>query len=435
MSIEKLHREFLRSAGICTDSRKMIKGSLFFALKGEHFDGNAYVKDALASGCRMAVTENKALRGQPGIWYDPFPLEVMQDLARFHRRHINPEVIAITGSNGKTTTKELLTVILSKRYRVLATQGNLNNHIGVPLTLLSLKDEELAVIEMGANHPGEIRHLAEIAEPGTGIITNVGKAHLEGFGSLEGVLEAKGELYEYLAGHGGKAIVDSGESLLLKKAEQTGVETLVTGPGGDLPVSLRVMDQAPFLSIDLGIAGSGHRVDTRLVGAYNLQNIRLAAAAAYRLGVPPQDIASAVASYQPVNQRSQIVEGKGNRITLDSYNANPTSMREAINGLLEYSSGPCMVILGDMAELGDAAAGEHRQLARWVGTLGIDRVILVGPIFYRNCEPSSRQLVFSSRSELEAYLQAEQPGGYQILVKGSRVMELEKLRSTLVGSP
>ncbi|MFH0758045.1 MAG: UDP-N-acetylmuramoyl-tripeptide--D-alanyl-D-alanine ligase [Bacteroidota bacterium] len=434
MTLEALHGEFMQSKGICTDTRQGAAGTLFFALKGERFDGNGFVADALEAGCRLAITETESLKGKRGIVYTASPLKLLQDLASFHRKSVSPEVIAITGSNGKTTTKELLSAILSKKYSVLATSGNLNNHIGVPLTLLSLKDEKMAVIEMGANHPGEIRMLAGIAAPDLGLITNVGKAHLEGFGSVAGVANAKGELFEYLANAGGTAIVDGQDSLLLEKASQTGVDTLVTGMKGDLRIDAKIIDQSPFLKVELEIEGKKLLVNTNLVGAYNLQNIRLAAAAGYSYGVPAEEIAAAVASYRPDNLRSQVVDGGKNRVILDTYNANPTSMREAVQGFFTYASGPTMVILGDMAELGDSGDAEHRELARWIGTLNFDRILLVGPIFHRIDEPSLAQDVFRDRIELEKYLASEKPEGYSILVKGSRVMELERLMKYLVPS-
>jgi UDP-N-acetylmuramoyl-tripeptide--D-alanyl-D-alanine ligase len=432
MTLEELHNAFLQSEGICTDTRQEVKGTLFFALKGERFDGNRYVMEALKGGCRLAVTEREELRGEQGVLYTESSLELMQELAAFHRIYVSPEVLAITGSNGKTTTKELVSAILSKRFHVLATRGNLNNHIGVPLTLLSLKDEKVAVIEMGANHAGEIGTLAGIAAPDLGLITNVGKAHLEGFGSVAGVLEAKGELYEYLALKGGRAIVDGEDQVLLEKASGTGVETLVIGADGELPVTGRILGQSPFLEIELVIQGITHRVDTRLVGAYNIQNIRQSAAVGVQFGIPGEEIAEAIASYSPENHRSQFVEGKGNRVTLDSYNANPTSMREAISGLTDYTSSPSMVILGDMAELGEVSLEEHRELIRWIGTLPLDRILVVGPLFSKVSEPSGGLFVFKNIQELEAHLVTDPPEGFSILVKGSRVMELERLMPYLI---
>jgi UDP-N-acetylmuramoyl-tripeptide--D-alanyl-D-alanine ligase len=434
MTIEELYGEFLASSGICTDTREAVKDSLFVALKGEHFDGNRFVPAALEGGCHLAVTGREDLSGDPRVLVVTSPLETLQQLAHYHRMQVAPRVLAITGSNGKTTTKELVTRVLSVKYKVLATRGNLNNHIGVPLTLLSLKGEEVAVVEMGANHPGEITALCRIAAPEAGLITNVGKAHLEGFGSLEGVLRAKGELYGYLAGTGGIAIIDGRDPMLMKKAGEAVVKSLVVGPEGDLQVQCTIIRQTPCLEVELHAGGEVHPVPTRLVGAYNLQNILLAAGTGLHFGVPPSGIAEAIRGYVPDNNRSQLVEGKRNRLILDSYNANPTSMREAIGDLVNFARPPIMLILGEMAELGTSSGEEHRELLEWIGTLQVDRVLLLGNKFsdlYRkppNEDQSKPRIrVFSDRDELQAYLQSDRPEGYHILVKGSRVNELEKI--------
>ncbi|MCJ7716417.1 MAG: UDP-N-acetylmuramoyl-tripeptide--D-alanyl-D-alanine ligase [Anaerolineales bacterium] len=433
MTIAKLHEEFLASGIICTDTRKQVSGSLFFALKGENFDGNRFVEDALAKGCRLAISDSRELEGSQRVLFVPSVIDTLQQLAHFHRMKASPRVLAITGSNGKTTTKELVSVILSRKFSVLATPGNLNNHIGVPLTLLSLDKEELAVIEMGANHPGEIAKLAEIAAPELGMITNVGKAHLEGFGSLEGVADAKSELYEYLSANGGSAIIDGNDPLLLKKAVETGVKTLVVGQNGNIEVSGRIVSQAPFLEVEMDIEGEKILMGTRLVGAYNLQNIILAAATGIHLGVPVNSIVDSVSEYIPDNQRSQVIEGGGNRIILDAYNANPTSMREAISALMEYASPPVMLILGDMAELGDNTLDEHRELLGWIMKQSVDRVILAGPIFTETGGPSSRLSIYRDTSDLKVAIRSENPTGFNILIKGSRIMGLENLIPDLVG--
>jgi UDP-N-acetylmuramoyl-tripeptide--D-alanyl-D-alanine ligase len=433
MTIEALYGEFLGSGGICTDTRKLVPGSLFFAIRGERFDGNDFVEEALAKGCRLAVTERTGLAGNPNVIYAASPLELLQQLARHHRREKSPLLLAITGSNGKTTTRELLAAVLSGKFNVLSTSGNLNNHIGVPLTLLSLGDQEMAVVELGANHPGEIGKLAEIAEPGMGLITNVGKAHLEGFGTPDGVLRAKGELYEYLAATGGKAFVDGSDPVLMKKAAESGVERIVIGAGETLPVACRIVSQNPFLEVEVRQGKERFRAVTRMVGGYNLRNILFAAAAGYYFGVPAAMIRDAVSGYRPEHFRSQYIEGRRNRVILDSYNANPTSMREAIGGLLEYASPPTMLILGDMAEMGDASEREHRDLLGWIGTIPVDRVVLVGKMFSRVCDPGSAIPVFGEIGELESWLESEKPEGYHILVKGSRIMEMERLVPLLTG--
>jgi UDP-N-acetylmuramoyl-tripeptide--D-alanyl-D-alanine ligase len=431
MSIAQLYAEFRQSTGICTDTRKKVEGSLFFALRGDQFDGNRFVENALSAGCRLAITERNDLEGSDRVVHVPSALNLLQDLAHHHRQLVNPRLVAITGSNGKTTTKELMAAVLSSQYKLLATAGNLNNHIGVPLTLLSLKGEELAVIEMGANHPGEIAALARIAAPEVGLITNIGKAHLDGFGSLEGVLNAKGELFDYLAAKDGSALIDGRDQRLIRKAEACGVKFEIIASGGDLPVSVNLMGQSPFLEVELHIGQEVLPVSTGLVGAYNLQNILLAAGAGLHFGISPENIAKAISGYQPKNNRSQMLKGERNTLILDSYNANPSSMREAIGGALSYNTLPAMLILGDMAELGSASPEEHRALLQWIETLQVHRVLLVGPNFYEVCEPSEHITVFRERSDLEEFLRKERPEGFQILVKGSRVMELERLEPLL----
>ena len=431
MSTEQIYKEFLQSSGVCTDTRQVVEDSLFFALRGDQFDGNRFVEDALNKGCRLAITERKDLAGKGRVVVVSSTLEVLQQLAHYHRMQVAPRLIAITGSNGKTTTKELLAAVLSKEYTLLATRGNLNNHIGVPLTLLKLNREELALVEMGANHPGEIAELARIAAPEVGLITNVGKAHLEGFGSLQGVLDAKSELYAYLAKHGGTAIIDGRDQKLMRKADALGVACKVVAPKGDLPVAVNLIAQTPFLDVELVLGEEVYPFSTKLVGAYNLQNILLAAATGVHFGVSGNAIAGAISGYLPDMQRSQMLEDGQNKLVLDSYNANPSSMREAIGGLLSYATSPTMLILGDMAELGDSSEKEHRELFHWISAQDVDQVLLLGPNFSQIYEPSNRITVFSGRKELEAYLGEEKPEGYHILLKGSRVMELERLAPLL----
>jgi len=431
MTTQQIYQEFLQSTGICTDTRRDPEGSLFFALRGDRFDGNDYVEEALHKGCRLAVTERGDLEGSGRVAVVPSALALLQDLAHHHRMQVAPRLVAITGSNGKTTTKELMAAVLSQGHSVLSTRGNLNNHIGVPLTLLRLKSEEFAVVEMGANHPGEIAALARIAAPEVGVITNVGKAHLEGFGSYQGVLDAKGELYDFLASRGGTAIIDGSDTALLEKAARTGVRAMVAARDGDLPVSVRLTGQTPMLEVELTLGKDVRRFPTGMVGAYNLQNVLLAAATGAYFGISASAIERAVSQYRPENQRSQVVEGGRNRIVLDSYNANPSSMKEAIGGFLSYATPPRMLILGDMAELGAFSEEEHRELVRWISTLKVDRVYLAGPNFYGVCDPEGPMKAFRSTKELESRLREEKPAGYHILLKGSRIMALEQIMPLL----
>ena len=474
MTIQQLYDAYLHSSGICTDTRKECKDAVFVALKGEQFDGNRFVPDALERGCRVAITERTDLPPDPRIWVVPSALEALQQLAHFHRMKQGTRILAITGSNGKTTTKELIAKVLERKFSLAYTRGNLNNHIGVPLTLLSLDGEEVAVVEMGANHAGEIEALCEIAAPDEGMITNVGKAHLEGFGSLKGVLNAKTEMYRYLARRGGRALIDGSDSLLLERAGKIGVQTLVIGQDGDIQVSGRITGHSPYLQVELEVEGTPIPLDTRLVGAFNLQNILLAAGVGLHFGISAGEIAEAIASYQPTNHRSQFMEGNRNRVIMDAYNANPSSMRGEIEGLLAVGKPPMMVILGEMAELGETSDEEHAGLLNWVMNLPIEQILLVGPTFQKlmdshsrertestsreimestsreriesplahkkkstfskpkknkgqKGEPSARIAVFKDRKELEAHLASDPPEGYHILVKGSRINELEQI--------
>ena len=429
VSREHIYREFLRSDGISTDSRGELHNRIFVALEGENFDGNRFVEQALEKGCRLALTSRKELEGERRIAVVD-PLTMLQELATHHRRQLSVKVLAITGSNGKTTSKEMIASILGGKYRTGATRGNLNNHIGVPLTLLSFKEEEeIVIVEMGANHPGEIALLSSIAEPDFGIITNVGKAHLEGFGSLEGVLEAKGELYDYLAENGGVAIVDGEDRLLVDKARKAGVKTLLVGRQDSLDVTGTLHSQDPFLEVDLTLGGHLYTLKTKIVGRYNLQNIRLAAATGLYFGVPGESIISALASYTPVNHRSQLVAGNKNRLIMDAYNANPTSMRLAVESLLDYARRPLMLILGDMAELGPEAEKEHRDLVAWLAELKPGRILLAGDQFSKVAGPFTGDdlRAFRNTESLGEYLDQEKPAGYTILLKGSRIMRLENL--------
>ena len=433
MTLHELYEEFLKSSGICTDTRRVEENTLFFALSGDRFDGNKFVPEALEKGCRLAVTDSKEFMDRDGAVYVSSVLGTLQQLATLHRKTKAPRILAITGSNGKTTTKELVAAVLSRQNRVLATRGNLNNHIGVPLTLLSLTDEPVAVVEMGANHPGEIGRLSEIAEPQLGLITNVGKAHLEGFGSLEGVLSAKTELYKYLHSSGGLALIDGDESGLMERAREIGVNFLEVGDSKELPVSISILRQDPFLELSLALEGKEYELKTRLVGIYNVQNIKMAAAVGLHFGIPGHEIVDAIRGYIPANQRSQFIDAGSNQVILDAYNANPTSMREAISGLLQYATLPTLLILGDMAEMGESSFNEHQELVSWIETLELERILLVGPTFCDVRRSSDRISCFLNRTDLENFLQSEPQSGYHVLVKGSRVMELEKILPLLEG--
>ncbi|MEZ5071885.1 MAG: UDP-N-acetylmuramoyl-tripeptide--D-alanyl-D-alanine ligase [Bacteroidales bacterium] len=338
--MKDLYQPFLGSAGICTDSRSLFPDCFFVALKGENFDGNRFVKDALDRGCKFALTEDPSWKGHPKVGVVDDTLRTLQDLARMHRLEKDPRVVALTGSNGKTTTKELTAAVLATRYRVLAAPGNLNNHIGGALTPPVVEGRGSGRSGDGGKPPRRDRLLASIAAPDLGLITNVGKAHLEGFGSPEGVLKAKSELYAYLAAHDGTALVDGGDGPLLNRALELGATVKRIGRDEDLFVEATLVRQQPFLELEVVLAGERHGLTTRLVGAYNLQNIKYALAIGLEFGVPSSAMLEAVSDYVPRNQRSEYIRGNRNQIILDAYNANPSSMREAIRSFLDYGRAP-----------------------------------------------------------------------------------------------
>ena len=354
MELSTLYKCFLECEEVTTDSRNCPAGSMFIALKGGNFNGNAFADAALKQGCRYAVVDEPQY-ASPGntqfILVDDC-LRTLQALANYHRRSLGTKVVGITGTNGKTTTKELIAHVLMKKYRVLYTQGNLNNHIGVPLTLLRLKPEhEMAVIEMGANHPGEIHDLVQIVEPDCGLITNVGKAHLEGFGSFEGVIRTKGELYDFLRMKPGAVVFIQNENPYLNKIAH-GLTCVRYGSAADLDVSGQVTSCSPFLAFRWETEGEKQEVQTHLIGAYNLDNALASIAVGRYFGVDSKAISEALSAYIPQNNRSQFKATVSNQLIIDAYNANPTSMMAALNNFKQMDGGHKMVILGDMKELG-----------------------------------------------------------------------------------
>lgn len=430
METSQLYRYFLECGKVTTDTRDCSEGSMFIALKGASFNGNVFARQALAQGCRYAVVdEDEYADDSDGrILLVDDCLVALQRLAAWHRRVLRTVVIGITGTNGKTTTKELLASVLKEKYNVLYTQGNLNNHIGVPLTLLRLTQEhEMAVIEMGASHPGEIRELAEMAHPDYGIITNVGKAHLQGFGSLEGVLHTKGELYDFIRHNGGKIFIQNGNPYLRSIAD--GLECVRYGTEDGLYVSGKVLSCSPFLSLSWKAEGETHQVQTRLIGSYNLDNALAAVAVGRYFGVADDDICRALSTYEPHNNRSQLVEAGGNSLVIDAYNANPTSMAAALENFRMMDAAHKMVILGDMKELGEASLEEHQKVVDILAGCGFDRVALIGPEFGRTVSPYAHYI---DADEAYAALSASMPVGYTILVKGSNGMKLSALAEKLM---
>ncbi len=423
---EELYRIFLQHPEITTDSRDCPDGSIFFALKGDTFDGNAYAKAALSQGCSFAVVDEAEYydSGDPRLLLVDNALTALQQLARHHRRQLRVPVIGITGTNGKTTTKELVSAVLSRKYNVLYTQGNFNNHIGVPKTLLRLTPQhEIAVIEMGANHPGEIKTLVNIAEPDYGLITNVGRAHLQGFGSFEGVIRTKGELYDYLRGTSGKAFINENNPYLT--GISNGLELIKYGNNGHLAGC------TPYLSFEYG----GHLVSTRLVGAYNLDNALAAACVGNWFGVSDDDIRSAIADYEPSNNRSQLVKTAANTLIVDAYNANPTSMKAALDNFRMMEADEKMVILGDMKELGDVSLEEHMSVIRLIGECRIPDAWFVGDEFKKAAaqmpEGTAHYRFFDNVEAVKAAIGTASPTGKTILIKGSNSTRLFTLPALL----
>ncbi len=422
MDIQEIYRIYQTYPSVTTDTRQCQPGSIFFALKGEHFDGNDFVGEALEKGCEYAVCDHPDLPEDDRIILVEDALKTLQQLANHHRRQLNIPVIGITGTNGKTTTKELMATVLAVQYNVLYTQGNLNNHIGVPLTLLRLTSEhEIAIIEMGANHVGEIKQLVEIAEPNYGIITNVGKAHLEGFGSFEGVIQTKGELYDYLRETGGTAFVNRENTYL--EAIASGLNQINYGTKAGSFVWGTPVASFPFLVLDWHKDNDSFQIQTQLVGAYNVENALAAIAVATHFNIEPSEIGEAIARYSPQNNRSQFKDTGKNHLIIDAYNANPTSMLMSLENFNQMDVSPKMVILGDMKELGPYSRDEHQKVVRLIQKSGFDRILLCGPEFSL---VASEWQHFRSTDDLIKYLQEAPIAGYHILIKGSRSIQLEK---------
>jgi UDP-N-acetylmuramoyl-tripeptide--D-alanyl-D-alanine ligase len=427
--IAQLHQIFLDSAGVCTDSRRVTTNSIFFALRGDKFDGNVYARQAILDGARLAVVDDPILANDPHCLFVDNVLQTLQDLARYHRKFMGIPVLGITGSNGKTTTKELVSRVLSQKFKVLTTQGNLNNHIGVPLTLLSIKPEhQFAVVEMGANHQGEIDLLCRIALPNYGIITNIGKAHLEGFGGVEGVKKGKSEMYRYLNEVDGTVFVDLDQQFLeslaanLKHQYHYTTSDSPAAQRADLTIGLLPNDAGTFLSFEL----AGQTAQTQLTGLYNFNNVKTAAAVGTYFEVPNSDIVAAIASYCPDNNRSQLMPYQSAQMILDAYNANPTSMAFALDNLMVQAASPRVAIIGDMLELGEESLTEHQAIIQKCLASNIDTLVFVGPEFER-AKQSGRGLYFKSAAEAKTWFLAQDFGQGVILLKASRGIGLEQL--------
>lgn len=433
MLVEKLYNSFLDSSGVTTDSRVVTPGMIFFALRGDKFDGHSYIDQALSRGCSLAVIDddNYSIPGKTVLVSNV--LISLQLLARYHRQHFNIPVIAITGSNGKTTTKELIREVLASKYTTLATQGNLNNHIGVPLTLLGLNSaHQIAVIEMGANHIGEIKALCEIAMPTHGLITNIGSAHLEGFGSFKGVKKAKSELFVYLKKTGGVTFLNSDRQVLKELSEQLDLNCISYGTGDGLFVAGKMLDSKPDVKLKVKIRELKRAIfiKTRFIGAYNFENIMAAICTGIYLGVSPRQVKAAIENYTPSSNRSQIFETPHNKLLLDAYNANPDSMQAALINFYSMPGNNKSVILGDMLELGDYAEEEHEKIIILLKKLQYKEVFLVGKNFY-NIPGSPDYLRFGNVEKLIVWLTNNPLRDRFILLKASRGIKLEKCVTTL----
>ncbi|MEI8086574.1 MAG: UDP-N-acetylmuramoyl-tripeptide--D-alanyl-D-alanine ligase [Paludibacter sp.] len=428
----QLYDIFLQHPIICTDSRVCPEGSLFFALKGDNFNANAFALSALEKGCAYAVVDDPQFAIDERFVLVDNVLESLQKLATTHRKQIGTTIIGITGTNGKTTTKELIAAVLQEKFNILYTKGNLNNHIGVPLTLLQLKPEhQLAVIEMGANHQGEIKLLCEIACPDFGIITNVGKAHLEGFGSFEGVMATKAELYEYIFTKGKDIFINKDNEFLVEMATKVGFENsdrmleYSLDPNADVcKIYGQVSNCSPFLHMNCTIdIYETFTVNTHLIGAYNAENVLAAVAIGHCFGVENNYIKHGLENYVPQNNRSQLTVTENNKLVVDAYNANPTSLSAAILNFAQMDVSNKTLILGDMLELGEQSAIEHQNIIDLLQQNQLNNVLLVGPEFKK---AHHNFLCFDDVNHLINYLHEKPIKGQYILIKGSRGIKLEK---------
>lgn len=414
MKIEQLYQLYQQSYLVDTDTRCIRKKSLFFALKGEKFNGNTFAKEALKKGASYAIIDEKKYACENTILVKSV-LKTLQELAQYHRKKLGIPIIAITGSNGKTTTKELVKEVLSKKYKVIATKGNLNNHIGVPLTLLSMnKDTEIGIVEMGANHLNEISFLCKIANPNYGYITNFGKAHLEGFGSFEGVVKGKSELYEYLNVTNGEVFVNNENQLQLKQSEKN-IKNL-------FPKNIHLQKSTPFVELKF----NEFIISSHLTGNYNYTNIVAAISVGLYFKINEKQIKEAIESYTPSNNRSQIIQKNNTKIILDAYNANPTSMKVALKNFSEFKSERRVLFLGDMFELGKHSEEEHQKIYDLATILQFDLIILIGNHFSK-VTTQKNTFCYKNFEELKKEFANINVKNTTILIKASRGMALERI--------
>ncbi|MEO6550867.1 MAG: UDP-N-acetylmuramoyl-tripeptide--D-alanyl-D-alanine ligase [Ferruginibacter sp.] len=423
MQIQELYAIFLQHPSIQTDTRKLETGDLFFALKGPNFNGNQFAQQALDAGAAFAIVDEPVNFTDGRLISTTDSLQLLQDLAKYHRLQLAVPFIAITGSNGKTTTKELVSEVLSTTYKTYTTKGNLNNHIGIPLTILSVKkDAEIAVIEMGANHQKEIEGYCQYTMPTHGIITNSGKAHLEGFGGVEGVRKGKGELFDYLRTTGGTAFVMSDYDYL--KEMSKGIPFIKTYGTKDAEVTGVVSNPTEFLQVEMTNGTAIKNIKTNLVGDYNLPNVLVAVAVGKYFNVPDGSIKSALENYAPSNSRSQLIERGSNKIILDAYNANPTSMRAAIENFAKMEGTDKVLLLGGMMELGEDSLAEHNAIATLIDQYPWKAVVLVGGDFEKIKHP---YVYLTSSSAAKNWLSQQHFENALLLIKGSRSMQMERV--------
>jgi UDP-N-acetylmuramoyl-tripeptide--D-alanyl-D-alanine ligase len=431
MNIQELYTLFVENPNISTDSRKQSEGAIFFALKGDRFNGNEFAGAALDNGCSYAVVDDKSQVKDDRYILADNALQCLQELASFHRGHFTIPIIGITGTNGKTTTKELTSKVLERKYSVLSTRGNLNNEIGVPLTLLSLSgNTEIAVVEMGANHIGEIKQLCQIARPTHGLITNIGVAHLEGFGTRKNVRKAKAELYDFLEETGGVVFYDEKNEVLNTMLQDRRIEKVPYCDDRLFRSDFPETGQPYLLSMTLNHLGNELQIHTRLAGRYNVSNVMASIRTGDYFNVGVHQIIEAIESYVPENNRSQIVHTKHNTILLDAYNANPTSMVLAIDDFLRDSGPNGILILGDMLELGDTALEEHKKLVAKLDGCSINDVILVGAVF-NECGSGGMYKTFQTVDDLISWLKRNPLRSREIFIKGSRKIGLERIIDSL----
>ena len=425
MEIQQLYQQIKASAGVSTDTRSIKPGMVFFALKGDTFDANEFVQQAVDAGASIVVTQNAAFSNHPACFYTPDTLKTLQEVAAMRRNQLKSVVIGITGTNGKTTTKELIREALSAAGTVQSTQGNLNNHIGVPLTLLSIKDDtKFAIVEMGANHPGEIEFLCNIARPDYGIITNIGRAHLEGFGSFEGVINTKTELYKFIRENNGNIFVNEDDPLLISLSEDQN-RILYGTKSLDATVA---NDGNPYLRCHWSYNNEKYFTETKLTGCYNLPNLLAAIAIGLHFGADPKELNRKLSEYTPSNMRSQWMETGRNHLILDAYNANPSSMAVALRNFALLQTEKKLPVLGDMLELGSYSDDEHHVILELLTELKFTAAVLVGPEFskFRNEFPAF--LFFNDTSEARTALTKNVVNNYTILLKGSRGIGVDGLK-------